>query len=87
MPLTRIGGKLGVHAVGGGAANVTVQNRIEIINNGAPAQVTRQEQTTDSNGNPLTRIFLEVENQIAGNVASRRGTLYNALKMTNGGNY
>ena len=86
MPLTRIGGKLGVQAVGG-AANVTVQNRIEIINNGAPAKVAKQEQTTDSSGNPLTRIFLEVESQLADKISKRTGPLYGALRQSNEGNY
>lgn len=88
MPLTRIGGKLGVQAVGGGAANVTVQNRIEIINNGSPAKVAKQEQSTDSNGNALTRIWLEeVKNSIAGDISSRRGSVYNALRQSSEGNY
>ena len=87
MPLTRIGGRLGVQSVGGGA-NVTVQNRIEIINNGSPAKVAKQEQTTDSNGNALTRIWLEeVKNSIAGDISSRRGSVYNALRQSNEGNY
>lgn len=87
MPLTRIGGRLGVQAVGGGA-NVTVQNRIEIINNGSPAKVAKQEQSTDNNGNELIRIWLEeVKNSIAGDISSRRGSVYNALRQSNEGNY
>lgn len=87
MPLTRIGGRLGVQAVGGGA-NVTVQNRIEIINNGSPTKVAKQEQSTDNNGNALTRIWLEeVKNSIAGDISSRRGSVYNALRQSNEGNY
>lgn len=88
MPLTRIGGKLGVQAVGAGAANVTVQNRIEIINNGSPAKATRQEQTTDNNGAALTRIWLEeTKDSIASDISSRRGSIYNALQQSSGGNY
>ena len=91
MPLTRIGGKLGVRAedVGNGNAKVAITNHIEIINNTASnVRVAKQEQSTDASGNTLTRIWLEeIKSSIAGDISSRRGAIYNAMQQSSTGNY
>ena len=65
MPLTRIGGKLGVQSTG---ANVTVQPQIKInIVNNAGAKVETQQQT-DNDGNINMTVMI---NQIEGAISDR----------------
>ena len=77
LPLTRINGKLGVQAQGGGA-NVTVN----VINAPAGAQV---QQRPDGNGGMTLDVIIEqIEGGIARNVSRGTGSLNGALTQTFG---
>jgi tape measure domain-containing protein len=72
MPLTRIGGKLGVMATGGGNA-VTVQPQINIsvINNGAKIETKQQAEPNASGGVNMTLMIDQIEGAISDR--ARRG--------------
>jgi phage-related minor tail protein len=80
MPLTRLpGGRLGVHAAGGGAAPV-VQLHVEVVNNNANARV-RTEQRPDGG----LRVLVDtIEDALGGRIDNGGGLLKNIVGRTGG---